>query len=71
MMNSRQMNSAASKYNPFAERCLYCGQQAGIVWVHGHGQCAACGTNVDECCRGESYDGVQPESKTDNHSGNS
>ncbi|TVR28595.1 MAG: hypothetical protein EA390_11630 [Balneolaceae bacterium] len=35
-------------------RCLYCGQPAGLVWVHGHGQCAACGTNVDECCRGES-----------------
>lgn len=35
-------------------RCLYCGQQAPLVWVHGHGQCAACGINVDECCRGES-----------------
>jgi hypothetical protein len=41
--------------NSFAERCPYCGRQAGVVWVHGHGQCSACGTNVDECCRGETY----------------
>ena len=34
-------------------RCLWCGQLTTIVWVHGHGQCARCGTNVDECCRGE------------------
>lgn len=34
-------------------RCLFCGQEADLVWVHGHGQCAACGTNAEECCRGE------------------
>ena len=34
-------------------RCPYCGQIAELVWIHGHGQCSACGTNVDECCRGE------------------
>ncbi|MHB8579878.1 MAG: hypothetical protein ACYDA4_08450 [Ignavibacteriaceae bacterium] len=34
--------------------CDWCGQLAIIVWVHGHGQCSVCGTNVDECCRGES-----------------
>jgi hypothetical protein len=33
--------------------CPYCGRIAGQVWVHGHAQCEACGTNVDECCRGE------------------
>lgn len=33
--------------------CLWCGSRAGLVWVHGHGQCATCGLNVDECCRGE------------------
>ncbi len=33
--------------------CEWCGQLAIIVWVHGHGQCSVCGTNVDECCRGE------------------
>jgi hypothetical protein len=46
-----------TKSNPHTssfERCLYCGQPAGLVWVHGHGQCAACGINTDECCRGES-----------------
>lgn len=34
--------------------CLWCGQPSIIIWVHGHGQCSACGYNVDECCRGES-----------------
>lgn len=34
-------------------RCSYCGIEAPLVWVHGHGQCAACGINVQECCQGE------------------
>lgn len=34
-------------------RCTYCGAQAPLVWVHGHGQCASCGINVRECCQGE------------------
>ena len=33
--------------------CSWCGQPAQIIWVHGHGQCSLCGTNIDECCRGE------------------
>lgn len=36
------------------ERCPYCGFQLEIVWVHGHGQCAKCGTNIDPCCGGAS-----------------
>lgn len=34
-------------------RCPYCGREADLVWIHGHAQCSVCGTNVDECCRGE------------------
>lgn len=34
-------------------RCLYCGQEAELIWVHGHGQCSNCGINTEECCRGE------------------
>lgn len=37
-------------------RCQFCGQVAELVWVHGHGQCAACGINAEECCRGEQCD---------------
>jgi hypothetical protein len=33
--------------------CNWCGQLTTIVWVHGHGQCEKCRTNIDECCRGE------------------
>lgn len=40
--------------NTFAHRCLYCGMEAELVWVHGHGQCSHCGINTEECCRGES-----------------
>jgi hypothetical protein len=35
------------------QQCPYCAQAAGVIWVHGHGQCAACKVNIDECCRGE------------------
>lgn len=34
-------------------RCTYCGAEAPLIWVHGHGQCAHCGINVQECCQGE------------------
>ena len=34
------------------DRCPACGQAAAVVWVHGHGQCAACGTNIEPCCDG-------------------
>jgi hypothetical protein len=34
-------------------QCNYCGNITEIIWVHGHGQCAHCKTNIDECCRGE------------------
>ncbi|MCY1006606.1 hypothetical protein OV079_13800 [Nannocystis pusilla] len=34
-------------------RCPWCGQPLALVWVHGHGQCVRCGTNLEECCRGE------------------
>lgn len=36
--------------------CNWCGQPTNIIWVHGHGQCRFCGTNIDECCRGELCD---------------
>ena len=38
------------------ERCPACGQTAPVVWVHGHGQCAICGTNVAPCCDGAATD---------------
>jgi hypothetical protein len=34
-------------------KCCYCGHEDKLTWVHGHGQCANCKTNIDECCRGE------------------
>ena len=33
-------------------RCPSCGSYRGVVFVHGHGQCIACGTNTEPCCSG-------------------
>ena len=33
-------------------RCNYCGMGTEAVRVHGHEQCANCGTNVAPCCEG-------------------
>lgn len=30
--------------------CPRCGSSAGVVRVHGHGQCRACGANIEPCC---------------------
>lgn len=34
------------------ERCAWCGVLGVPVRVHGHGQCAHCGNNIDPCCSG-------------------
>jgi hypothetical protein len=46
-----EISDNALKKEP--RRCLYCGQYAELIWVHGHGQCAHCGINTEECCQGE------------------
>jgi hypothetical protein len=33
-------------------RCPACGASVPLVHVHGHGQCTACGSNVEPCCAG-------------------
>lgn len=38
---------------PPMARCHYCGYDGAAVPVHGHGQCARCGTNIEPCCSGE------------------
>lgn len=53
-MDSRTRNEDRDgKTARSGRRCVFCGAEAPLVWVHGHGQCAGCGTNVEECCRGE------------------
>lgn len=41
-----------------ARPCPACGEPYRAVFVHGHGQCAHCGTNVEPCCAGASADDV-------------
>ena len=50
--------------------CLWCGQPAQIIWVHGHGQCSSCGTNIDECCRGEQCDKTSASNYLSNEENN-
>ena len=52
---------ATEPSNSESRRCAYCGTNAPIVWVHGHGQCSRCGINVEECCRGEQCESEQKE----------
>lgn len=34
--------------------CPATGRRESLVFVHGHGQCMACGQNVEPCCQGAS-----------------
>ena len=45
---------------PDAGRCPRCGQQAAMIYVHGHAQCSACGSNILDCCQGADCD-LAPE----------
>ena len=36
--------------------CPACNRATEIVWVHSHGQCSFCKTNIDACCSGETAD---------------
>ena len=33
--------------------CPACNRATEIVWVHSHGQCGFCKTNIDQFCSGE------------------
>lgn len=35
------------------DKCPYCAATTWKVYVHGHGQCAKCGKNIEECCQGD------------------
>ena len=36
-------------------RCPACGVLENVVWVHGHGQCSYCNTNLFPCCDGATH----------------
>jgi hypothetical protein len=50
---SLTQKSSSKNVQKAENRCLYCGHEAELIWVHGHGQCSNCGINTEECCRGE------------------
>ena len=46
--------------------CGYCGNSTTLDWVHGHGECSICRTNIDECCSGERSQKNEPDSELPN-----
>lgn len=52
-MADNNTSTASESTTSKLRRCVYCGEEAPLVWVHGHGQCSSCGINVQECCQGE------------------
>ena len=42
--------------------CPACNRATEIMFVHGHGQCSFCKTNIDPCCSGET---AEHENKKD------
>ncbi len=34
------------------DKCPFCHSGAGVIFVHGHGQCLKCGVNILPCCEG-------------------
>ena len=41
--------------------CGFCGNQTTVNWVHGHGECSICHSNIAECCSGECVQEVEVE----------
>ena len=42
--------------NPKIQICPACNRATEIVWIHSHGQCSFCKTNIDQCCSGETVE---------------
>ena len=43
--------------------CPACNRATEIVWVHSHGQCSFCKTNIDPCCSGKTADENKNDTK--------
>ena len=68
-MNVMQSSNKNENNNGALTICAWCGTPTTVIWVHGHGQCANCGTNIDECCRGEQCDNSLNESDSNRENG--
>ena len=43
--------------------CPACNRVAEVVFIHGHGQCSFCKTNIDQCGSGETADENKDDTK--------
>ena len=46
------MTSEEGRYSQETTFCSWCGGKSVVVYVHGHGRCSLCATNIDSCCQG-------------------
>ena len=50
-LEGAQEKNSSSSPNGLVD-CDWCGAVTRILWVHGQGQCLACGWNIMPCCEG-------------------
>ena len=46
------MTSNGGKDSKETTFCPWCQRSSVVVYVHGHGQCSLCKTNIEPCCQG-------------------
>ncbi len=51
--NGDDMNYANQHRSRTIQICPWCQRPTQAIWVHGHGQCMHCRTNIDPCCGGD------------------
>jgi hypothetical protein len=64
MDGNQPLGSSASRASA-PQRCPRCGHVAPLIYVHGHAQCTACGSNILECCQGAACDLAAERDKSD------
>ncbi len=60
MLNLQETHGEQSPMH-YENRCPMCADPTilQVIWVHGHGQCANCGINIEPCCAGAPLDQTQ------------
>jgi hypothetical protein len=51
--NEDDMHRATHQHARHIQICPWCQRPTQAIWVHGHGQCMHCRTNIDPCCGGD------------------
>lgn len=52
-ISTSETNQKTSSVRVHCRRCNRCGEELKTVFVHGHEQCLACNSVVQDCCQGD------------------